>query len=131
MLKIKCCHMLYICRASARPPAFLSTTPRIPSRLEGMWSRKALRWSRKAPNGYHSLNGVNDLGQNPYSSHGFGLSQSEAFPPLSLVRSDVARERDIMLPIKGKCMRVLEALLFGTWHLALGAWSLHWRPSAL
>ena len=44
-----------ICCASARLPAFLSTTSRIPSSLEGMWSRKA-------PNGYHSLNGVNDLG---------------------------------------------------------------------
>ena len=26
-----------ICRASARPPAFLPTMPRIPSRLEGKW----------------------------------------------------------------------------------------------
>ena len=29
-----------------------------------------------------------------------GLSQSEAFPPLSLDHSDVARECDVMLPIK-------------------------------
>ena len=34
---------------------FLSTTPHIPSSLEGMLSRKA-------PNGYHSLSGVNGLG---------------------------------------------------------------------
>ena len=51
----------YICRASARPPAFLPTMPRIPSRLEG-------RWSHKAPSGYRSLNGANDLGQKPDSS---------------------------------------------------------------
>ena len=36
----------YICHASARPPAFLSTTPHIPSSLEGTRSHKAL-------NGYH------------------------------------------------------------------------------
>ena len=71
-------------------------------------------WSRKAPNGYSSLNGANGLGRNPYSSHGFELSQSEAFPPLSPGHYDVAREHDIILPIKGKCVRAL-----------------HWRPSAL
>ena len=37
----------YICRASARPPAFLPTTPHIPSSLEGTRNRKAL-------NGYRS-----------------------------------------------------------------------------
>ena len=52
----------YMCHASARPPAFLSTMPHFPSSLEGMWSCKALRWSRKAPNGYRLLNGANDLG---------------------------------------------------------------------
>ena len=101
-----------ICRASARLPAFLPTMPHIPSSLEGMWSHKA-------PNGYRSLNRANGLGRNPYSSCGFGLSQSEAFPPLSLGHSDVAHEHDIILPIKGKCMCVLEALLSGTWLLAL------------
>ena len=45
----------YICRASATPPAFLSTTPHIPSSLEGMGSCTAL-------NGYRSLNIANDLG---------------------------------------------------------------------
>ena len=45
----------YICRASATPPAFLSTTPHIPSSLEGMGSHTAL-------NGYGSLNIANDLG---------------------------------------------------------------------
>ena len=33
-----------ICHASARPLAFLSTMPHIPSSLEGMQSRKALKW---------------------------------------------------------------------------------------
>ena len=82
-----------------------------------MWSHEAPRWSHKTPNGYHSLNGANGLGQNPYSSHGFCLSQSEPFPPLSLGHSDIAREHDIILPIKGKCMCMLEALLSGTWLL--------------
>ena len=50
----------------------------------------------------------------------FSLSQSEAFPPLSPERSDVAREHDIILPIKGKCVHVLEALHFDIWLLALG-----------
>ena len=104
---------LCLCRASARPPAFLPTMPRIPSSLEGMWSHKA-------PNRYRSLNGANGFGQNPYSSHGFGLSQSEAFPPLSPGHPDVACEHDVMLPIKGKCMHAVEALLSGTWLLALG-----------
>ena len=45
----------YICCASARPPAFLPTIPCFPSRLEGIWSRKA-------PSGYRSLNGANGLG---------------------------------------------------------------------
>ena len=102
-----------ICHASARPPAFLPTTPRFPSSLEGMWSRKA-------PSEYHSLNGANGLGQNPDSSHGFSLSQSQFFPPLSPEHSDVAYECDVILPIKGKCMRALEALHSDIWLLALG-----------
>ena len=89
--------------------------PHIPSSLEGMWSHKALRWSRKAPNGYCLLNGANDFGRSRDSSHGFGLSQSEAFLPLSLGCSDVAREHDVILPIKGGCVRALEAL--GSWRL--------------
>ena len=44
-----------------------------------------------------------------------GLSQSEAFPPLSLDRSDVVRERDVMLPIKGKRVHALEALRSNLW----------------
>ena len=44
-----------------------------------------------------------------------GLSQSEAFPPLSPDRSDVARERDVMLPIKGKRVHGLEALRSDIW----------------
>ena len=82
-----------------------------------MWSHKALRWSRKAPNRYHSLNGANDLGRNPYSSCRFGLSQSEAFLPLSPGCSDIAHEHDVILPLKGKCVCALEALLSGTWLL--------------
>ena len=50
----------------------------------------------------------------------FGLSQSEAFPSLNPERSDIAHERDIILPIKGKRMRVLEALRSDIWLLALG-----------
>ena len=49
-----------------------------------------------------------------------GLSQSEAFPPLSPDHSDVVHERDIMLPIKGKRMRMLEALHSDLWLWALG-----------
>ena len=40
----------------------------------------------------------------------FGLSQSEAFPPFSPERSDIACERDVILPIKGKCVCMLQAL---------------------
>ena len=89
--------------------------PCIPSSLEGRWSHKALKWSHKAPNGYRLLNGANDLGRSWDSSCGFGLSQSEAFPPLSPGRSDIACERDVILPIKGECMHALEAL--GSWCL--------------
>ena len=49
-----------------------------------------------------------------------GLSQSEAFPPLSLDRSDVAHEHDITLPIKGKRVRTLGALHSDLWLWALG-----------
>ena len=48
------------------------------------------------------------------------LSQSEAFPPLSPDHSDVALEHDVMLPIKGKCMQMLEALRSDLWLWALG-----------
>ena len=44
-----------------------------------------------------------------------GLSQSETFLPLSPGRSDVAREHDVTLHIKGECVHTLEAL--GSWHL--------------
>ena len=50
----------------------------------------------------------------------FGLSQSEAFLPLSPEHSDVTREHDIILSIKGKCVRALEALHSDIWLLALG-----------
>ena len=49
-----------------------------------------------------------------------GLSQSEAFPPLSPDHSDVVHECDIMLPIKGKCVHVLMALCSDLWLEALG-----------
>ena len=49
-----------ICRASARPPAFLPTTPRFPSSLEGIG---AVRLQADiVPSGYRSLNGANGLG---------------------------------------------------------------------
>ena len=50
------------------------------------------------------------MGRSRDSSHRVCLSQSEAFPPLSPGRSDVAHEHDIILPIKGECMHALEAL---------------------
>ena len=49
-----------------------------------------------------------------------GLSQSEAFLPVSPDHSDIAREHDVMLPIKGECVHVLEALHSNIWLLALG-----------
>ena len=49
-----------------------------------------------------------------------GLSQSEAFPPLSLDRSDIVHECDVMLPIKGKCVQMLGALHSDLWLWALG-----------
>ena len=44
-----------------------------------------------------------------------GLSQSEAFPPLSPDCSDVARECDVMLPIKGERVHTLKALRSDVW----------------
>ena len=44
-----------------------------------------------------------------------GLSQSEAFPPLSPDCSDVVREHDVMLPIKGKHVHALQALRSNLW----------------
>ena len=64
-----------ICRAFARPPAFLPTTPRIPSRLEG-------RSSHMAPSGYRSLNRANDLGQKLDSSHGFRPQPIRGLPAI-------------------------------------------------
>ena len=49
-----------------------------------------------------------------------GLSQSEAFPPLSPDHSDVAREHDITFPIKGKRVLMLEALRSDLWLWILG-----------
>ena len=49
-----------------------------------------------------------------------GLSQSEAFLPLSTDHSDVAHERDVMLPIKGERVQTLEALRSNLWLWALG-----------
>ena len=48
------------------------------------------------------------------------LSQSEAFPPVSLDHSDVAHERDIMLPLRGECVHVLKALHSDIWLWTLG-----------
>ena len=49
-----------------------------------------------------------------------GLSQSEAFPPLSLDCSDVAHEHDVTLPIKGKHVQTLGALRYDLWLWILG-----------
>ena len=76
---------VYICRASARPPAFLSTTPLHSLQL---W-KECVQQSCKTLNGYRSLNVVNALGQIRNSSCQDCLSQSEAFPPLSPGRSTV------------------------------------------
>ena len=55
-----------------------------------------------------------------------GLSQSETFQPLSPDRSDVAHEHDIMLPIKREVRVDAQGTLFRP--LAVGTWSLLWRP---
>ena len=47
-------------------------------------------------------------------------TQASANQPLSLDHSDVVRECDVMLPIKGKCMRMLGALRSDLWLWALG-----------
>ena len=93
-------------RASARLPAFLPTMPHIPSRLEG----KQVSF----------LNGAVHPGQNLPQAVDSGLSQSEAFPPLSLDHSDVACERDVTLPIKGKRVWMLMALHSDLWLWILG-----------
>ena len=49
-----------------------------------------------------------------------GLNQSEAFPPLSPECSDVERERDVTLPIKGKRVRTFGALRSDLWLWTLG-----------
>ena len=48
------------------------------------------------------------------------LSQSEAFPPLNPDHSDIAHERDVTLPIKGKRLQTLKALCSDLWLWALG-----------
>ena len=49
-----------------------------------------------------------------------GLSQSEAFPPLSPDHSDIVRERDVTLPIKRKRVWTLGALRSNLWLWILG-----------
>ena len=80
--------------------------PCIPSRLVGKWV-----WF---------LNGAVYSGRNLTQAVDSGLSQSEAFPPLSPDCSDVVREHDIMLPIKGKHMQMLRALHSDLWLWILG-----------
>ena len=75
--------------------------PRIPSRLEG----KRVSF----------LNGAVPSGRNQTQAMDSGLSQSEAFLPLSPDRSDVAREHDVTLPIKGKRVQTLGALRSNLW----------------
>ena len=80
--------------------------PHIPSRLVG---KRVL-----------FLNGAVYSGQNPTQAVDSGLSQSAAFPPLSPDCSDVERERDVTLLIKGKHVRMLGALRFDLWLWILG-----------
>ena len=80
--------------------------PHIPSRLEG----KRVSF----------LNGTVHSGRNPTQAMDSGLSQSEAFLPLSLDYSDVAHECDVMLPIKEKRVRMLGALRSDLWLWILG-----------
>ena len=49
-----------------------------------------------------------------------GLSQSEAFPPLSPDHSDIVHEHDVMLPIKRKHVWTLGAFCSDLWLWALG-----------
>ena len=73
-----------------------------------------------APSKYRSLNGVVYSGEIRTQAMDSGLSQSEAFPPLSPDHSDIACEHDVMLPIKGKRVRMLRALHSDLWLWALG-----------
>ena len=88
--------------------------PAFPPGLEGKGGAVRL------PSGYRSLNGANGLGQTRTQAVDCGLSQSEAFLPLSPECSDVARECDVMLPIKGELVRTLEALRSDIWLWTLG-----------
>ena len=49
-----------ICHASARPPAFSSTMPRIPSSLDGIRNRKALKGSCSLECGNRTLPSKSD-----------------------------------------------------------------------
>ena len=73
-----------------------------------------------APSEYRSLNGVDYSGRNQTQAMDSDLSQSEAFPPLSLDHSDIACEHDVMLAIKGEHVQMLEALHSDLWLWALG-----------
>ena len=50
----------YICRASARPPAFQSTVPHIPSSLDGIRNHKALNGSCSSECGNQTLPSKSD-----------------------------------------------------------------------
>ena len=109
-------HFLYahIYRASARPPASQSTAPHFPSSLDGMRNQKART-------GLVRQSAVIELHPLNWTWPHFGmqsLSQSEAFLPLSLQRSDVDNERDVTLHIKATASA-------RSWHFVLGLGSEH------
>ena len=97
----------------SKTACFLANYAHFPSSLEGMWSHKA-------PSRYRSLNGANGLGRNPDSSHRFWPQPIRGLPTIEPECSDIARERDVILPIKGKCVHALKALRSDIWLLALG-----------
>ena len=89
-------HEQYICRASVRPPASQSTVPHFPSSMDGVRNRKG----SKRPHPSELDNRTPPAKSDTAQFGTLGLSQSEAFPPLSLHRSDVDSERDVTLHIK-------------------------------
>ena len=105
---------VYICHASARPPAFQSTAPHFSFSLDGMRNRKARTGlvHRSVVIKLHPLN------RTWPHFHAQSLSQSEAFPPLSPRRSNIDNERDVTLYIKASASA-------HSWHFVLGLGSEH------
>ena len=100
---------LYICCASARPSASQSTAPHFPSSLDGMRNQKA----RTGLIHQGAIIELYPLNQARPHFHMQSLSQSEAFPPLSLQRSDIDNGHDVTLHIKVSASA-------HSWHFVLG-----------